>query len=68
MDEKQDSSIGCMEKDTTRRLVKVIEVSKIYSISKDSVYRLAKQKEIPSHRIGNSLRFDLDEIDEWLSR
>jgi len=50
------------------RLMTAIEVSEYLRISRASVYRLVKMKEIPVSKIGRQLRFRKDVIDEWLSK
>ena len=49
-------------------MMTVSEVSEYLRISKASVYRLVKMKEIPVIKIGRQLRFRKDVIDEWLSK
>ena len=44
------------------------EVAKYLRISKASVYRLVKGKQIPVSKIGRQLRFRKDVIDNWLSK
>ena len=44
------------------------EVSEYLRISRASVYRLVKTKEIPVSKIGRQLRFRKDVIDKWLSK
>ena len=52
----------------TARMMTVSEVSEYLRISRASVYRLVKMKEIPVIRIGRQLRFRKDVIEEWLSK
>ena len=49
-------------------LLDVSEIAERLGISKSLVYKMAQNKEIPHYRIGNAIRFDLDEIDEWAGR
>ena len=49
-------------------MMTVSEVSEYLRISRASVYRLVKMKEIPVIRIGRQLRFRKDVIDKWLSK
>jgi excisionase family DNA binding protein len=44
------------------------EVAKYLRISKASVYRLVRNKEIPVSKIGQQLRFRKDVVDNWLSK
>ena len=50
------------------RLMTIEEVAKYLRISKASVYRLVRGKQIPVSRIGRQLRFRKDVIDNWLSK
>ncbi|RJP56022.1 MAG: DNA-binding protein [Deltaproteobacteria bacterium] len=42
------------------------EVARYLRVSKASIYRLVKDREIPVSKIGRHLRFRKDVIDEWL--
>ena len=42
------------------------EVATYLNISRSTVYRLAERGEIPVTRVGRSLRFTRESIDEWL--
>ena len=50
------------------RLMTTEEVAKYLRISKASVYRMVKGKQIPVSKIGRQLRFRKDVIDDWLSK
>jgi len=50
------------------RLMTTDEVAKYLRISKASVYRLVRNKEIPVSKIGQQLRFRKDVVDNWLSK
>jgi len=43
------------------------EVADYLRIHKSTVYRMAKQRQMPGTRIGNQWRFRRDAIDRWLS-
>lgn len=47
-------------------LVTIREVAEYLQISKDRVYRLAKEESIPVSRIENQWRFRLEDIKVWL--
>ena len=49
------------------RLMTTDEVAKYLRLSKASIYRLVKSKQIPVSRIGRQLRFRKDVIDKWLA-
>jgi excisionase family DNA binding protein len=52
--------------------VKVRPLSDVYAAaeflhrSRNSIYILAREGKIPHYKIGNSIRFDLDELRSWL--
>jgi excisionase family DNA binding protein len=48
----------------TRRLT-VDEVADYLRVSRSTIYRLLKRNQLPALRIGNDLRFDVEEIDCW---
>ena len=43
-------------------LVDAAEVARHFGVSKRTVYRLARRRELPCRRVGNSIRFDLTEL------
>ncbi len=47
-------------------MVTAREVGQYLKISESTVYKLAASGELPGFRIGNSWRFDLDEIQEMV--
>jgi excisionase family DNA binding protein len=47
------------------RLVTVIEISRYLHLHPATVYRLVKNGQLPGFKIGDSWRFDLDQIDQW---
>jgi excisionase family DNA binding protein len=44
------------------------ELAGYLRISRISVYRLVRQKQIPVSKVGRQLRFRKDTVDLWLSR
>lgn len=46
--------------------MKAEEVAKHLKVSISTVYKLARQKEIPAVKIARSWRFSCSHIDEWL--
>jgi putative molybdopterin biosynthesis protein len=44
------------------------ELAEYLRISRASVYRLVRQKQIPVSKVGRQLRFRKDTIDLWLSK
>jgi excisionase family DNA binding protein len=44
------------------------ELAEYLRISKASVYRLVRQRQIPVSKVGRQLRFRKDTVDMWLSK
>jgi excisionase family DNA binding protein len=42
------------------------EVSELLRVTQNTVYKLVRQRRIPSFRIGRDLRFRADEIARWM--
>ncbi len=49
-------------------LLTVDQISKTLQISKVYVYKLVREKKIPTIRIGSALRFDPSAIQAWLQK
>ena len=49
------------------RLMTIDEAAKYLRIHKSTIYRLAKNGQIPASKVGNKWRFRKDVIDQWLS-
>lgn len=47
-------------------IVDIATLSKYLSISKNTIYSWVNQRRIPYHKVGSLLRFDINQIDEWL--
>jgi excisionase family DNA binding protein len=47
-------------------IVDINTLSKYLSISKNTIYSWVNQRRIPYHKVGSLLRFDINQIDEWL--
>jgi len=47
-------------------MMTVAEVAKKLNVAKKTIYNWSKNGEIPSYQIGQGLRFDKSEIEEWL--
>ena len=47
------------------RVLTVDELANYLHISRSTIYRLLKRNQLPTLRIGNDLRFDVEEIDRW---
>lgn len=50
------------------RLMTTEEVAKYLRLSRSSIYRMVKDKEIPVSKLGQQLRFRKDVIDNWLTQ
>lgn len=50
----------------TRRLVDVKGLTEHCQVTEHWVRRAVRERRIPHHKLGALLRFDLDEIDQWL--
>jgi excisionase family DNA binding protein len=44
------------------------ELSTYLKAPKSTLYKLARAKKIPGHKLGRSYRFDRDEVDLWIKR
>jgi excisionase family DNA binding protein len=54
--------------DVKLELMTTPELAEYLRISKASVYRLVRQKQIPVSKVGRQLRFRKDIVDVWLSK
>lgn len=54
--------------DPLKLLMKLDEVAKALSISRTKVYELIASGEIPSIRVGRSVRVSVDELRAWIRR
>ena len=59
METSNDGKLGLM---TTPELAEYLRISRA------SVYRLVRQKQIPVSKVGRQLRFRKDTVDVWLSK
>lgn len=50
------------------RMMTVDEVSELLNTSTDTIYRMARRKQIPSAMIGGSRRFDPAALAAWLGK
>ena len=42
------------------------EVAELLNVSLSTVHKLVKNGELPAYSIGRHLRFDADELEEWI--
>lgn len=49
-------------------LIDINKLSEELCISKSFIYQAVGRREIPHLKIGRSVRFDLDEINQWLRK
>ena len=52
--------------ENTRRMVTIKELQEYLKISRPTIARWRKEEGLPYYKFQGSVRFDLDEIDEWL--
>jgi len=50
----------------TKRLMKIEELSDFLKVPVSTIYKWTHQNYIPHYKIGNKLRFDFEEIIDWL--
>ena len=50
------------------KLMTVREVCAYLRVSRATIYRLLKEKQIPAFRLGNDWRFNIEQIDRWRLR
>jgi excisionase family DNA binding protein len=56
-----------LDKLNTNKLITPAELAEILSLSKQSVYRLTENGELPFYKIGGSLRFKAKDINNYLN-
>ena len=59
-----------MERDSAIQIKEIMtprEAAQYLSVHVRTLYRLAKNKEIPGRKVGGSWRFRKNALDEWLS-
>ena len=56
------------EQHTERRLVDVEELAAILHVRPERVYTMVRRRQIPFHKLGKSLRFDLRKVLEATAR
>ncbi len=49
-------------------IVTAKDLSKFLRLSESTIYKLASESELPGFKIGDSWRFDLDEVNELIRR
>jgi excisionase family DNA binding protein len=42
------------------------ELAQYLKTPKSTLYKLARDKRFPAHKLGRSYRFDRDEVDSWI--
>ena len=50
------------------KMLKAKEVAEILKLSESTVYKLLRENQIPGFKIGESWRFDSDEIDALIAK
>lgn len=49
-------------------LLNIKEISEYLGVSVQTIYDWVYKEKIPYHKVGRLLRFDLNEINEWIRR
>lgn len=50
----------------TKYICNIRELSNYLQISTSQIRKLVREKKIPHFRVGNRIKFDLNEIDKWI--
>ena len=50
----------------SERWLSVDEIAQHLGIKKDTVYKWARKRNIPSHKVGKLLKFQIKEVDQWV--
>ncbi len=48
------------------RWLTVIEAAQYLKMGRSTVYKLAQEGKLPTHKVGRQWRFDAKELDEWV--
>ena len=48
------------------RWVSVTEIAEHLGIKKDTVYKWVRTRNMPSHKVGRLLKFQIQEVDQWV--
>ena len=57
-----------MDTKQQRILLRVVEAAEMLSLGRSKTYALVQAGEIPSIKIGGSLRIPVDSLNDWLKR
>lgn len=50
-----------------KQLLKVEDVANLLQVDKQTIYQLKARHQIPFIKIGGSVRFDEEQIEEWIA-
>jgi len=50
------------------RWLSVDEIAEHLGVKKDTIYKWVQTKDIPYHKVGRLLKFQINEIDQWVRR
>jgi excisionase family DNA binding protein len=59
---------SAVSRDVDRRLLKVGEAARFLGLKVDTVYKKARLREVPSVKVGRSLRFDLYALERFVEQ
>ena len=51
----------------TKKLLNINEASKYLGVTRGSLYQMVHRRNIPYVKIGKSLRFDIEKLDQYIS-
>ena len=51
-----------------RRLLNIREVADYTGLSPHTLYKMASERRIPYVKLGGALRFNPDQLDEWIAK
>jgi excisionase family DNA binding protein len=51
----------------SQKLLKAVDVAPVLNVSEARVLELARQRLLPSVRLGRQVRFDSQALDEWIA-
>jgi excisionase family DNA binding protein len=54
--------------DTTSRVLTLPEVSIYLRVSRVTVYRMLRRKDIPGFRIAGKWRFNIEDLEHWIEK
>jgi excisionase family DNA binding protein len=53
---------------TTAKVLTLTEVSNYLRVSRVTIYRMIRRKDIPAFRLAGSWRFNVEDLERWIQR